>query len=153
MTIQKAQSTDHKILTQITKLSKAHWGYSAKQLKIWEGELTILPHHFDSHEVFKLLDEGQVVAYYSFKWLTATKVYLENVFIHPDYIGKGYGKLLLFDFEKRIKEMKPTTQTVSLDSDPNAASFYLKYGYQTISKKESSIPGRYLPKMEKQLNT
>ena len=36
-------------------------------------------------------------------------------------------------------------------SDPNAASFYAKYGFKQVSKEKSSIPGRFLPVMEKDL--
>ncbi|MBS7232814.1 hypothetical protein KHA90_17485 [Flavobacterium psychroterrae] len=41
MTIKKANSNDHEILTQITKKSKAHWGYSNEQIEIWSEFLTV----------------------------------------------------------------------------------------------------------------
>jgi len=38
-----------------------------------------------------------------------------------------------------------------LEADPNATNFYLKMGFKIIEQKESSIPNRFLPIMEKDL--
>ena len=38
-----------------------------------------------------------------------------------------------------------------VESDPHAEHFYLRKGFQLIDKKESSISGRYLPVMGKEL--
>ena len=41
MTIEKANNADHQLLTEITKKSKAYWGYSEEQIEIWSKFLTI----------------------------------------------------------------------------------------------------------------
>ena len=40
---------------------------------------------------------------------------------------------------------------MTLLADPNAIQFYEKNGFEIIAKNESSIKGRYLPIMQKQL--
>ena len=66
MTIEKAINTDHEILTEITKRSKAHWGYSEEQIEIWSEFLTISSGYIDANAVYKLIVENHIVAYYSF---------------------------------------------------------------------------------------
>lgn len=41
MRIEKATIQDTEILTQITKKSKAYWGYSEQQMAKWNDNLTI----------------------------------------------------------------------------------------------------------------
>jgi hypothetical protein len=36
-------------------------------------------------------------------------------------------------------------------ADPNAVSFYVSKGFHEIDRKESTIPGRFLPVMQKDL--
>jgi GNAT superfamily N-acetyltransferase len=46
------------------------------------------------------------------------KIKLDNIFILPDFIGKGFGRILMEDAIKRIKGMK--YNKIILDSEPNA---------------------------------
>jgi len=60
---------------------------------------------------------------------------LNYLFVEPDFIGKGYGKILLDDFMDRIKDSE--YKRVILDADPNAEQFYSKYGFKVIGKLQS----------------
>ncbi|HKO76105.1 MAG TPA: GNAT family N-acetyltransferase, partial [Flavobacterium sp.] len=73
-------------------------------------------------------------------------VLLDNLFILPEYIGKGFGKYLMNDFLNRMKEEK--FNKITLDSEPNAESFYLKFGFKKIGEFETSIKNRFMPIME-----
>ena len=53
MEILRANSEDHKILTDITIDSKAFWGYSQNQIEIWKDELTISETYINENEVYK----------------------------------------------------------------------------------------------------
>lgn len=70
---------------------------------------------------------------------------MDNFFIHPNYIGKGYGKVMMEDFMARVKGK---ANKITLDADPNAALFYRKLGFKVVGKLATSIPGRFLPVME-----
>ena len=41
MKIEKAIINDNQVLTEITKKSKAYWGYSEEQISKWNDSLTI----------------------------------------------------------------------------------------------------------------
>ena len=123
MIIEKANSDDHKILTDITKKSKAFWGYSEEQIAQWDDVLTITKEYIQTNFAHKLIKESQVIGYYSYFNTETYTVKLDNLFVLPEYIGKGYGNYLMQDFLNRIKENRDIKK-VLLDADPNAEKFY-----------------------------
>ena len=148
MKINKAIPEDHIILTEITKRSKNHWGYGLEQIKLWRDDLAISENYIRNHSVYKIIQED-IIGYYSYFQLEATKVKLDNLFVDPIYIGKGIGRKLMDDFLKRVKE--ENYKIITLDADPNATNFYTKYGFETVGEIPTSIEGRFLPVMEKML--
>ncbi|TDO98462.1 GNAT family N-acetyltransferase [Flavobacterium sp. 245] len=149
MIIQKANILDNEILTAITKKSKAYWGYSAEQIQKWDQNLTISQDYIRNNNTFKLIDNDLIIGYYSYLFENEKTVKLDNLFILPEYIGKGFGKYLLLDFVARIKEEK--IEKIILDSEPNAAEFYSKMGFVKIGEFETSIKNRFMPIMEMKL--
>ena len=144
--IVSATKNDCKALTNLTRLSKAHWGYSAEQLEKWRDELTITAPYIEANEVFKYcLNEQLIVGYYACFYADESTVKLDNLFIHPDYIGKGYGRIMMEDFMARVKDK---ANKITLDADPNAALFYQKLGFKEVGQLATSIKGRFLPVME-----
>ena len=149
MIIQKANITDNEILTAITKKSKAYWGYSAEQIQKWDKNLTISQDYIRDQNVFKLVDNGFIVGYYSYIFKNEKVIELDYLFILPEHIGKGFGKHLVLDFLNRIKEEK--IERIILDSEPNAEEFYSKMGFVKIGEFETSIKNRFMPIMEMKL--
>lgn len=149
--IEKAQPSDAPVLTELTRESKAYWAYSEDQLLLWKDELSVRPEYIQENGVYVLWESGLAQAYYSYKENTQAWVYLDNLFVHPRAMGKGIGKALLLDFEARVQNL--AYSLVKLEADPHAETFYQRFLYQTVNRKESSIPGRYLPIMEKKLGT
>ncbi|PWB19384.1 GNAT family N-acetyltransferase [Flavobacterium sp. HTF] len=149
MTIEKANITDNEILTGITKKSKAYWGYSAAQIQKWDKNLTISQDYIRDNNTFKLVDNDLIIGYYSYVFENEKVVKLDNLFILPEHIGRGFGKYLLLDFLNRMKEEK--TEKIILDSEPNAEEFYAKMGFVKIGEFETSIKNRFMPIMEMKL--
>jgi len=149
MIVEKANRIDHRELTDLTKLSKAYWRYSSEQIEKWNDDLTVTPDYIDANKVFKLCFEESTIGYYSYIQIDSITVKLDNMFISPEYIGKEFGKFLMEDFLERVKKDK--IENIIIDSDPNAEGFYKKFGFEVIGKLESSIEGRYLPIMKKQI--
>jgi len=149
MEIIKAGIADSEILTAITKKSKAYWGFSEDVLKEWEHLLTITKGYIGKNEVYKLVQNDQIIGYYSYFSTDENTIKLDNIFILPDFIGKGFGKILMNDFLKNIKQLG--INRVTLDAEPNAEKFYKTFGFETIGQLESSIKDRYLPIMELQI--
>ena len=144
--ILQALASDHEALTQLTKLSKAHWGYSPAQMEAWAEVLTISEMYITNNLVYKKVENDLLVGYYSLIPQTTHTIQLDNLFIHPAAMGKGYGSLLLADALKRVKQAGDATMT--LDADPHAETFYLGKGFVVVGQLETSIPKRYLPVME-----
>ncbi|REH00860.1 GNAT family N-acetyltransferase [Flavobacterium aquicola] len=146
MEIKKASLGDNEILTKITKKSKAYWGYSEEQILKWNDNLTISKDYIENNSVFKLVNGNEIVGYYSYIIKEQNDVLLDNLFILPEYIGKGFGKYLMNDFLNRMKNEK--FEKITLDSEPNAEEFYLKFGFKKIGEFETSIKNRFMPIME-----
>jgi ribosomal protein S18 acetylase RimI-like enzyme len=146
MVIVEADIRDSETLTSITKRSKAYWGYTNEQMNEWSKLLTITEAYIEKNAVFKLLIADDVAGYYSFLNINEHTVRLDNLFVIPQFIGKGFGNLLLNDFLTRMG--KRGTKKILLDADPNAEGFYTKFGFIKVGQIETSIKDRYLPIME-----
>ncbi|MDA7502197.1 GNAT family N-acetyltransferase [Chitinophagales bacterium] len=97
-----------------------------------------------------LLLNDRPIGYYAYYVRTENEIMLDNLFVLAEFIGKGYGRLLMDDFLARVK--KDSALSIILYSDPHSEEFYDYYGFKVIGKKESSIPNRYLPIMELELS-
>lgn len=138
--------SDATMLTEIALESKAHWGYTADQLDSWREDLTILPETFDSWRGSKFMSENEIAGFYLLNRVNTRSCYLEFLFVKPKFIGKNIGTQLI---EHAIASCSANScEVLHVLSDPNAESFYAKHGFKTLSQKESSIPGRFLPEME-----
>ena len=149
MKIIKAIESDHLILSEITKKSKNHWAYGDKLIREWNDDLTVSPEYINQTAVYKLIMDECVVGYYAFCEIDEKTVLLDNLFLLPEFIGKGIGKFLLFDFYDKIKNKNYSK--IRLVSDPHAEDFYAKFDFKVVGKKESSIKNRFLPIMERLL--
>lgn len=149
MKIEKATINDNEILTTITKKSKAYWGYSEEQILKWDANLTISKDYIESNYAFKLLNDNKIIGYYSYIIREEKNVELDNLFVLPEYIGKGFGKYLVSDFLKRMRNKK--IKKIILHSEPNAEEFYLKIGFEKIGEFETSIKNRFMPILEMNL--
>lgn len=146
MKILKANPNDYEILTQITKLSKAYWGYSKEQILKWNDNLTISEVYIINNNTFKLSFEDKIIGYYSYIIEKENDIKLDNLFILPECIGKGYGRFLIKDFLNRMKNQN--FKKIILQSEPNAEEFYTKMGFKKIGAFETSIKNRFMPIME-----
>ncbi|MEE9431255.1 MAG: GNAT family N-acetyltransferase [Melioribacteraceae bacterium] len=149
MKLKKANISDSEELTDLTKKSKAFWGYTAEQIEEWSEELTITKSFIEENQVVKLIVEQKIVGFYSYYNIDDDKIKLEHLFIHPKNIGEGYGRYLMNDFLKKVEDIK--AKKVTLDADPNAEDFYKKFNFKVVGKLKSTIKNRFLPIMEKEL--
>lgn len=150
MTIKKAIPNDHKILTEITKKSKAHWGYSDEQIEIWSEFLTVSKEYIETKSVYNLIVDDKIIGYYSFFHESEKTIKLDNLFVLPEFIGKGFGIVLMQDF--LIRSVSSNAKKIVLNSEPNAEDFYIKFGFVKVGQIETSIKDRYMPIMELKIN-
>lgn len=146
MKILKAETEDSELLTTITKRSKAYWGFSEEILKEWEHLLSISKDYIEKNMVYKLVENENIIGYYSYFSIDEKTIKLDNLFILPEFIGKGFGKTLMNDFLEKANRLG--IKKITLDAEPNAENFYKTFGFETVGQLESSIKDRYLPIME-----
>ncbi len=150
MQITKASSNLHTELTILTKASKAYWGFSQEILDQWKDLLTISPKYIEENEVYCLWQEDELVGYYSYFFSDKNTIHLDNLFILPEYIGKGLGKKMMLDFLEKVTQLTEG-KYLTLDSEPKAQIFYEKFGFVVYGQEPTAIPGRFLPKMKKKI--
>lgn len=142
--IRFAKSDEAKELTQLAFLSKAHWGYSPEWLESWRDDLTVTPELIKNSIAFVAELNGKIVGFWCRSVNDSTEPSQGLLFIHPDHMGKGVGKLLF----KAVKEdaIKRGIYSFTIEADPNAVPFYEKMGAKKIGEKESAvIVGRKIP--------
>lgn len=123
--IVRAEPADAVPLTLVTIASKAHWGYPQAWMEKWAGQLTLTPDYVQQAVVFKAVCDARLAGYYAllprsgFGWL-------DNLFILPEFIGRGVGRSL---FEHALSQCRLLGLTrMEWASDPHAAGFYTRMG-------------------------
>ena len=147
--ITKATIKDVDLLTNIALTSKAHWGYSNELIESWRTDLTVTLKMIEEAMVYKFIQNNKIAGFYILNQPKENNIELEMLFILPEFIRKGIGKKLLLHAFKESQKLN--TNTITLLADPNAVAFYKSQGFKIIDKKESAIPNRFLPIMQKDL--
>ncbi len=144
--IRVARPTDAERLTAIALASKAHWGYSADFMAACRAELTVTAN--DVHRLtISVLETDRPVGFSAIEWLGGGRAELDALFVEPEHIGLGYGRLLMNHAAATAKARK--VHTLIIQADPNAAAFYEAVGARRTGERPSaSIPGRLLPLFE-----
>lgn len=142
--VRPAEPQEANKLTTLAFASKAHWGYPQEWLEAWHEDLTVTPDMIKNSIAFVVELNDEIVGF----WCRSAKESSEPspgmLFIHPNHMGKGIGRLL---FEV-IKEeaLKRGITYFTIEADPNAVPFYEKMGAERIGEKESTaVPGRKIP--------
>jgi GNAT superfamily N-acetyltransferase len=136
-------------LSDLAIRSKAYWGYSRDFLDACRSELTIAPEQFlDSNfECFVAVGDDSILGFYSLDTVSSAEYELDALFVEPDQIGRGIGRMLVNHAIGVLS--RKGAETLVIQGDPHAADFYLAIGAHETGERESeSIPGRYLPLFE-----
>lgn len=129
--------------------SKAHWGYDERFMVACEAELTVHPHELQEKPGKAIWNEGVCSGFYILAPEEdgeggAMQIALDLLYVDPDRMGEGLGRLLFKEAVSQAKSMGATAITVV--ADPHAVAFYEHMGAIPIGKVPSgSIPGRTLP--------
>ncbi|MFI9722526.1 GNAT family N-acetyltransferase [Streptomyces sp. NPDC052396] len=141
--LRPARPDESQALTSLMRRSKAHWGYPQAFLDRVRDQLTITPAAIRDERVMVAERAGAAIGFYQ---LTGRPpcAHLEDLFLAPEVIGTGLGRLL---WEHALASAAEAgCQELTLESDPHAEPFYLRMGAQRIGAREVA-PGRVLPVM------
>lgn len=151
LVIEKPKPEEADELTRIMFDSKRHWGYPEEWFKLWE-DMTITPEKIRTWDFYVGRIQNEIVFFYSIKPLSTLGHFeLEDCFVAPQHIGKGYGKILFDDVIVKLKDKTKNTHdraSLRIMSDPNAEGFYLQMGAIKIGEEPTKIPDRMFPILE-----
>lgn len=134
-------------LTGITIAAKRHWNYPEKWMQLWLPDLTFSAEYISMNEVWLAVEDEKFVAYYSFKQ-DIEGLWLENLWVLPEYMGQGIGRQL---FEHALERSRARGMSVlKIEADPNAQGFYEKMGAHKSGDHQYELDCqlRVLPVME-----
>ncbi len=142
--IRLAVADDLDVLSALAFRAKAHWGYSAAFMNACRDELTLRPEDLATKFVYVGVFDEKPIGYYTLEGIDASAMELDALFVDPQHIGHGYGRVLL---QHALTTAAATgAQRLVIQSDPNAVGFYEAMGGVVVGKRASdSIPGRVLP--------
>lgn len=130
-------------MTALVLRSKAHWGYSAAFLAHFAPGMVVRPRTLVRDDCLVAARGRCLLAY-----VARRRGRLEDLFVAPEAMGLGLGRLLL-DRVRRAA-LAAGQRTLVLDSDPSAIGFYRRQGARPCGWRASPWPGdpaRKLPRM------
>jgi GNAT superfamily N-acetyltransferase len=113
------------------------WDYSP-EFMAWEPEhLVIQPEHIAQAITNVLEIDGRVAGLYMLRG-EPPEVELSRMMIEPDAIGTGYGRRM---WEHAVATARTLgARVITIDSDPNAESFYRHMGAETVGEHDWTPP-------------
>lgn len=151
--ISKAQSSDYLTLTEISFASKRYWKYPDHFYEIWEKELTITNDYIDQNIVYKAVYQNSILGFYSIienksdfysgDVFVNKGYWLEHLFIRPDFLKQGIGRIIIDHAKALCISMR--IDSLMIFVDPFASGFYDKVGVEYLYNSKSSIPDRMIP--------
>lgn len=147
--IREAHSHEAELLSALALRSKAFWGYAPEFLESCRQELSVDESRIGSEDFrcFVVAESDSILGFYSLEHRTEGVWELDALFVEPDHIGIGIGRLLIRHALHSLSEQGAAR--LIIQGDPNATAFYRAAGARQIGTRESgSIPGRLLPLFE-----
>ena len=121
-------------LKEIAIAAKSFWGYEREKVLAWAGQGDFSPRRLAELVIFVADAGGRSIA-----WSALTPRgevgWLEDLWVEPDWIGKGVGTAL---FRRTAAEARALGATwLEWEAEPNAIGFYEKMGARYIRNSTS----------------
>ena len=141
------------ILTDLSRRSKAHWGYDPDLLRRWADDLSIGPEDVERDAVLVAEvgeEPGRIAGFARVAEGTKPAItgpapaQLKDLWVEPAEVGSGIGRAL-FAAACEVARTLPADQLLIV-ADPNPEGFYLRMGARRIGEEASEVvDGRRLP--------
>lgn len=115
-------------------------------MKACRNELTFTESQIAStnYEFYVCVVEGRIAGFYALELLDLDNAELDALFVEPEMIGRGFGRVLIEHAKERAIGLG--IRRITIQGDPNTRAFYEAAGGIRDGRRESnSIPGRFLP--------
>ena len=139
MEIQRATPNDAEALTRIAFAAKRYWGYPERWMERWRESLTITPEFVGRNEVYAATLNEEILGFYALVG-EGREIQLEHLWVSPERIGTGVGRLLFGHAVRRAASLG--AETLRIEADPNAEGFYRRMGATRIGETSYPIDGQ-----------
>lgn len=143
--VRQAKLDEVESLTNLSTRSEAYWGFDDEYMDRFKVLYKITKECINDNLTYVMHDEDKIIGFYSIMQ-KGKKASLEYFFIEPEFIGKGYGKLLwnhMITIGTRL-----CIKQIEIVTSPEAKEFYIKMGAIEGGIVESIVKkGRIIPKL------
>jgi maltose O-acetyltransferase len=157
--IERAQPSEHSVLTEIAFAAKRHWRYPEEYYERWHAELTITGEYINGNIVYSAKHESGWIGFYSIVENPADfysgeihipkGFWLDHMFIYPEFHHLGIGREMIMHIQRNASAHE--IERLLIFVEPFARGFYEKIGAEFLHMSKSSIPGRLIPVYELKL--
>jgi GNAT superfamily N-acetyltransferase len=120
--VRPVERVDHERLRELTRESKAHWGYDRDFVRGWAEGL-----NFESDEERWVAEvDGDLVAWAALVPPSDGVAVLDDLWVDPAWMGRGLGSRLFRIAVDRARELG--AERLEWGAEPNAIGFYEKLG-------------------------
>ncbi|MGI9175122.1 MAG: GNAT family N-acetyltransferase [Rhodothermales bacterium] len=136
VSIRSATPGEAPLLTEIAHAAKRHWGYPEPWIKHWREALTITPALIQEATVCVAEEDDIVQGFYALA-VGGKAASLEHLWVRPEWIRRGFGRRLLCHAIEAARTSG--AQSLTVESDPNAAGFYQRMGFRQIGWVQADV--------------
>ena len=144
--IRAADPGEGERLREIAVAAKSHWGYDVAWVRRWAAEGDFSPAALRARDVWVAEANGRTVGWAALirggEPDTAT---LDDLWVEPEWIGKGLGSLLFRRAVERARELG--AKRLEWEAEPNAVGFYERLGGRYVRDSERTMWNRVVPVM------
>ena len=145
ITLRPPEPAELPAISALCLRSKAYWGYDASFMAACVDELTLSVEELGSSEIVVALDDQTIMGMAQIV-ISGGEADLQKLFVDPDHMGKGAGRLLMAWTVTAARD--GGAETLLIEADPYAEAFYERHGAKRVGEIASgSISGRVLPLM------
>jgi GNAT superfamily N-acetyltransferase len=128
-------------LREIAIAAKAHWGYELARVREWAETGDFEPASLGKRLVYVAEIRGEPIGWASLV-PRGTVGWLEDLWIEPQWIGRGVGRLLFEHVATKAHQRGATR--LEWEAEPNARGFYERMGGAYVRDSEVTEWGRVL---------
>jgi GNAT superfamily N-acetyltransferase len=144
VTLRLAEPRDVDRLRCVTIAAKAHWGHDLEWVRSWVAAGDF-PGVAVARGEGQVLEVDGVVAGWSALQHRGETAWLEDLWVDPQYMGRGFGKTLFLDAAARAVDAG--ARRLEWEADPDAVGFYERMGGRHVRDSDLTELGRVLPIM------
>lgn len=142
--IRAARADEGERLREIAEAAKGYWGYDRDVVRRWAADGDFTAAGLRAKEHFVAEAEGRAVAWASLI-PRGPLVWLDDMWVQPDWMGKGVGSVLFRHALGRAADLG--AETMEWEAEPNAVGFYERVGAHYLRDSQPNEWGRVLPIM------